>query len=355
MTSPAISRLGTDFFVPAFEVRVGGKSVGGRAVRDILSVTYRDALESIDTFQLVVNNWDEEKRDFKYSEGDLFAPGQEVELKLGYRDEPLVDVLFGEITSLTPQFPASGVPTIAVGGSSILHRLRREQRDAVYKKKKDSEIAQAIIKGVGLKPKTPDIGKEKTNDHVPQHSEYDLIFLLKRAKRRGYELSVDEDNGQHVIRFGTPKGSVGVPFKLTWGGSLLSFNLKLNVVNQVGKVIVRGADPKSKGKIEATEQRPGGDPFHDAFKDRKEVISDRPPKDLADAKARAETAMTRIRQDYITATGSTVGLPELRTGTLVDIDGVGERFSGKYFITSTTHTLGDGGYQTSFDARKELA
>ena len=51
----------------------------------------------------------------------------------------------------------------------------------------------------------------------------------------------------------------------------------------------------------------------------------------------------------VTATGSTVGLPDLRAGSVVEIDGLGDRFSGRYFVTGTTHTIGDGGYTTQFD------
>jgi phage protein D len=48
-----------------------------------------------------------------------------------------------------------------------------------------------------------------------------------------------------------------------------------------------------------------------------------------------------------------VGLPDLRTGCVVQISGVGKRFSGRYFVTGTTHTIGDGGYTTRFECRRE--
>ncbi len=98
MAAPSIAALGTDFYVPHFEVKVGGRALERQAIHDVLSVTYTDSLENIDTFSLVVNNWDEEKRSTKYSEGTLFEPGQTVELRLGYRDRGLQPVLTGEIT-----------------------------------------------------------------------------------------------------------------------------------------------------------------------------------------------------------------------------------------------------------------
>jgi hypothetical protein len=49
-----------------------------------------------------------------------------------------------------------------------------------------------------------------------------------------------------------------------------------------------------------------------------------------------------------------VGLPDLRAGRKVRIRGLG-RYSGLYAVTTTTHTLGQGGYSTDFSARMEQA
>jgi hypothetical protein len=55
--------------------------------------------------------------------------------------------------------------------------------------------------------------------------------------------------------------------------------------------------------------------------------------------------------ELVEARGKTVGLPSLRFGVKLDIRGLGARFSGTYLVTSTTHTIGDGGYTTEFRAR----
>jgi len=58
-------------------------------------------------------------------------------------------------------------------------------------------------------------------------------------------------------------------------------------------------------------------------------------------------------KEMVTAHGKTVGLPLLRAGTTVSIQGVGARLSGTYFVTKTTHTVGENGYVTEFDCRRE--
>ena len=55
-----------------------------------------------------------------------------------------------------------------------------------------------------------------------------------------------------------------------------------------------------------------------------------------------------------TASGSCIGDPTIMAGKVVQFDGLGDTFGGKYRITSATHTFDAGGYKTSFKARKEV-
>ena len=58
-------------------------------------------------------------------------------------------------------------------------------------------------------------------------------------------------------------------------------------------------------------------------------------------------------KQMVKGSGSTVGLPELRAGTVLHIGGLDECFNGRYFVTGTTHTIGGSGYTTKFDCRLE--
>jgi len=86
MSSAAIPIYeGQDFYVPAFEVKLNGRAAGQDVVRDILSVTYKDNIQEIDSFEISINNWDAATRSFKYSDDKLFDPGERLELSMGYQ------------------------------------------------------------------------------------------------------------------------------------------------------------------------------------------------------------------------------------------------------------------------------
>ena len=88
--------------------------------------------------------------------------------------------------------------------------------------------------------------------------------------------------------------------------------------------------------------------------DAEEVI-DKPSREQNQTPDEAAKArMRELAADLVKGSGQTVGLPRLRAGSKLEIDGVGARFSGIYEVTKTTHAIGASGYTTSFEARKEI-
>src|SRR6185503_3648556 len=110
------SAFGTDVYVPAYVVRLDGVGLTPEQAGDVLSVTYTDALDSVDTCTLELNNWNPDKRELKYVENGKFAPGKRVQLDLGYLNHTL-PVFDGRVTTLALRYPASGAPTLRVSAA----------------------------------------------------------------------------------------------------------------------------------------------------------------------------------------------------------------------------------------------
>jgi phage protein D len=359
-----------DFYVPYFQVKIAGRPAGQDVVRDILQVSYKDNLTEIDSFDLNINNWDAQTREFKYSDGDLFDPGKELELWMGYYGKDSLRLMVrGQITALHPSFPAGGGSTLAVSGLNVLHKLRTKQESHAYESKTDSQIAKEIAGRLGVTLKTNPAPDEKPYDYVLQDNQYDIIFLLERARRVGYDLYVEEQgqNGQAqqpTLVFGRSLDVRRTTYQLTYGRSMIEFKPDLTTANQVGEVTVRGWDRIKKEKIEYTAKRSeigikgvgsAGNQaaIEQSFNQRREVIATKPVECVDEAKTLAVRTLEENAKDMVKASGSTVGLPDLRAGSVVMIDGAGKRFSGRYFVTATTHAIGDSGYTAQFECRRE--
>lgn len=409
-----------DFYVPAYEIKISHKDLPSGVVRDVMEVRYTDDVEKMDTFEITVNNWDADKRDFKYTgskkgkdagedaaRSTLFDPGQEIEIWMGYfkptPDNPTPQrmMLVGIITSLTPNFPASGSPTLKVSGQNILRQFMAKQETHDYVKSnppkgldehpenRDSDIAEKIGKRSKLKYNNRPIpivincgarNRERPNEHVSQKNQYDILFLMQLARRNSYDLVfVTKDEGNHLrnstgceeklpdppfLYFGPSTNLARVSYLLEWGKSLIDFQPTLKTTNQVAEVTVQGWNALTKKPIKVTVKRsdlktsPQQDPqrlkkLEEGFKERREIVVDEPFRSEAAAREKAESLLENNSKNMVTGRGSTVGLPDLRAGSFIKIQGLGLTFDGRYFVKSTTHTINTSGYITSFDARLE--
>jgi phage protein D len=363
---------GQDFYVPVFEVKLRKSLLPKDVVRDVIQVTYKDNIDEIDSFELTINNWDAETRSFKYSDTTLFDPGAELQLSMGYYGKNALKLMItGQITSLRPSFPAGGAPTLAIGGLNLLHKLRTKQETSVYEKRTDSQIARQIAGRlkVDLALDNEAAGKEQPLPYLIQDNQYDILFLMERARFNGYDIYVTEPepgsaSKQPVLHFGPSDGLKRVTYRLSYGRSLIEFQPTLTTANQVSEVIVRGWDPVHKKKIEGKAdrsqlktkgvgERGGQKAIEESFNKRQEIMVRNAPTTEAEARRLALRTLEQNAKDMVTGNGSIVGLPDLRAGSVVEIDGLGTRFSGRYFVTSTTHSIGDGGYTTQFECRRE--
>lgn len=383
------------FYVPRFEVKVEGVDLPRDVLFDVSSVTYEDSVDSIDSFKLTINNWDDERREYKFigSETEaqlqkghrdeprvtLFEPcGKEVLLLMGYGSR-LVTMLKGHFTTMQPEFK-DGRAQLTVTGLNVLHQLRRKQYTTTWTDKRDSEIAQDIGQRTdnGRKrfplPIVIDqnaLGTEKPIPLVTQHNQYDIDFLFQRARMRGYVLFIQEEdkatNRPRQLYFGPSQAGMvpglrDVSFELKWGASLMEFKPKLTTANQISSVTVRGWHRTRRTAISRTvklddERLTVNRDLHrilNACDAREELVVDEPVFTNCEARERAIAILLDQTKQMVTAEDvKVVGLPDLRAGQVVDITNLGARLSGRYFVTKTSHTIDDKGYITTFSCRRE--
>jgi phage protein D len=378
-----------DFYAPGFELRIDGAGLPQGVLRDVMEVTYHDDIKEIDGFELTVNNWDATARCCKYIGSEtaaqlagasgasqlftLFDPaGKTVELALGYIGS-LQSMLRATFQTVEPSFPESGPPVLTVRGLNILQQFRTKKYSYAWTGQTPSNIAlnfntfrdggQPRLKSTVTKqPWTVIVDpqaapNEDPIDYLAQKDQYDVAFLLQLAHSQGYVLEAREDTQQ--LYFGASAQSLPSNYQLEWGKGLVSFKPSLSTANQWQSVTVRGWDRQAQKPISATVdltdpqiKKLNGD-LHGLIQDRQQQTVDLPVFTVAEATQKARALLMDRTKEIVTAHGKTVGLPALRAGTQVNIQGVGARLSGTYFVTKSTHTLGEGGYVTEFDCRRE--
>jgi uncharacterized protein len=360
--------LWKDYYAPEFVVRVDGRVLDPTTKGDVLQIGVTLDQQQPAMFNLVISDWDDVKLTFKYSSTRTFDPGKLVTIDLGYAGR-LLRVVTGVITSLSPHFPESGAPTLAVSGQDLMRKMANGQpadgERKLYKDKTDGEIAQEIAVRWGMRAEVDTSGPR--HPLVVQKQD-DALFLMERAKRIDFEffIGIDESSGEEVLHFvprrdGRDARSLRI-YRFEWGVNLTSFTPRLSTTGQLSEVTVRGWNPRTKQPIVYTAYArdlpasAAGDRSGPAKADRRarKFIYDAPVLSLEEARRLATSLLMERANAYTKGSGQVVGLPDLRPDDTVDIASVGCRFNGRYHVVKVTHTLGAGGFTTGFEVDRPV-
>lgn len=355
------------YLSPAFAVTVDDADLDDAAARTVVEIGVVQQADRLNELTLVLANPFPELPWTHGRYARTIREGSAIRARMGYVDD-LHPVFDGEVTTLAPEFPSSGVPVLRVEARTRMHRLQGAVRNRTFKDVTDSEVVQKVCNELHLTPSTDPTSTR--HPYVVQYNQTDFAFLADRARRIGFEVSVE---GKELL-FRKAKFGEGERHTLFWGTGgekkpapgtlpLRSFSPTLDLQGQVSEVVVRGLDPKTREPIEGKApagsedakmagKQTGSQAVQATFGDSRLLVVDHPVSTKDEAEALAKAIFNRRALDFVQGSGESVGLPELRAGDVVRIDGLGDRFSGEYYLTRCIHTFDRGGYRTRFDVKR---
>ncbi|HVE86947.1 MAG TPA: hypothetical protein VND93_29025 [Myxococcales bacterium] len=337
---------------PGFTVSVNGTPLPLEASVLVNEVRVEEdaTLPGMFTVALAGGSEDDET---SWIDGDLFTVGGTVEIKMGYGDA-LEKLMVGEITGLEPSFTRGAPPMLVVRGYDRRHRLLRGKKTRSFLQQKDSDIASTIASEAGLTADAAD--SQVTHEYVLQANQTDMEFLQERARLIRYEMTVDDK----TLLFRPVQNDQGEVLTVTPQDDLLEFHPRLSTMGQLTELKVRGWSPKDKKEVvgQAAQgdevstmggQDSGAALANTAFGAAPVLVSSTPVLAQAEADQLAKAGFNRAALELIAGDGVCSGRTDLRPGTVIKLDGLGARFSGQYYVKSTSHCYTPrSAYQTSF-------
>lgn len=342
------------YYAPDFEVRIQGLTVAADVRQSVLELTYDNHLDQADMFSLRLA--DPQSR---FIDSPLFAIGNRVEIHLGYVGQ-LRPVMLGEVAALEPSFGAGASPTLTITGYDKSYRMRHNTPSRMtFKFMNDSAIAGLIalenllIPAVDPSPLPPRESVQQTGS--------DWALLSELAERNFFEVFVSWD--KLVFRAPRPQTEMVV---LEWGRNLVSFSPRFATATQAGIQVIRGFNQELAQSIvmalpaiaagagmDEIIERLGGNFVQQLASLGRRVARNQAVESPLDAAILAKSLLQQLLEGIFEGTGTCLGIPELRAGDLVEIRGVGKRFSGAYKLRQVTHSIGDDGYQTKFEVSRK--
>jgi uncharacterized protein len=347
--------------VPDFDVIINGAPLPAEAAACVAGVMVDESVELPSMFALEITGSEAQQQEALWIDDQkLFAIGNVVEVKLGYVDD-LETLLIGEITALEPEFVFNRLPSLMARGYDRRHRLQRGRKTRTFVQQKDSDIASQIASEAGLTAQAEDSGT--VHDYVLQANQTDLEFLRERAGRIQYEVVVEDK----TLLFRPVANAQSEVLTLTMDDDLLEFYPRLSSAGQVTEVMVRSWSPKDKkelvGQAKAGDevstmggQESGAAIVEGAFSAAIELLSASPVASQAEADQLAKARFNHLVLDLISGEAVCWGRTDLRAGKVIKIEGVGQRFSGQYYVTAAIHRYSlQSGYRTHFTVRRNAS
>ncbi|HEX5734706.1 MAG TPA: contractile injection system protein, VgrG/Pvc8 family [Blastocatellia bacterium] len=345
---------------PVFDVIIGGALLPIEANSHIVSITVDESLDLPSMFTLELGASDNLKDENAWVDDErLFSVGNIVEVKMGYDDDPAT-LIIGEITSLEPEFNCDSPPRLIVRGYDRLHRLQRGRKTRTFVQKKDSDIASQIASEAGLNSQV--IDSDVMHEYVIQANQSDFQFLQSRARRIRFEVAVEDK----TLFFRPASNDAAEVLTMTMSDHLLEFYPRLSSARQVSELDVRGWSLKDKKELLGQArtgdeisimggQESGPQLTERAFGAAVTAASEQPVATQAEADQIAKAQFNRSALALIEGEGVCLGRTDVRAGKVVKIEGIGNRFSGHYYVTAAVHRFDNDGYRIHFTVRRNAS
>ncbi len=325
-----------------YKVLVEGEQLSG--IYQVKSIVVKKEVNRIPLAQLVLVDGEAAKRDFKLSNEDLFIPGKEIEITAGYHSDE--ETIFKGIVIKHNLKIRSNISQLIVECKDPAVKMTIGRKSNYYYESKDSAIFEELLGKYSLEKEVEDTNFE--HPELVQYNASDWDFMLSRAQANGKLCFVE--NGKVTIA--KPDISQEEVETVTFGATLLDFDAEIDARHQIEKVSsyawnhadqelleIEGKDPsvalngnlstsdlQSAIGTENIELRHGG------------AITDTELQDWADAKwLFQQLAKVRGRVKF-------QGIPNVKPNTILKLDGVGDRFNGKVYITAVNHVITNGNW-----------
>ena len=328
--------------LPTKTILVNGTAVA--ATYRVLSVKVNHTAHKVPEAQVVLLDGDVSTETFDASNGSDFIPGVSIEIKAGYHGQE--DTIFkGMIVKHGVKILQGQSSVLSITAKHAIFKTTLNKKASSYKDKKDSEVIEELI--------TTDKDVDPTDvqhDYLMQScSDWDFINI--RAEANGMFVLPKYDK----LLVKKPVLDAEAALSLYYGTSILEFEAEMDARNCYSEVKVSGWSAADQQMIDTTTSNEwnGKEPGNFTSNDAADAVGNDTlglywqgdtAADNLDAVAKA--AMIKHHLSKTQGRVQCIGFATIWPGDIVELNGVGDRFNGKAYVTGVQHSIRDGRWDT---------
>ena len=310
----------------------------------VLNIVVEKELNRVPTATLFMRDGDPAAQDFPLSNQDLFLPGKEIEIKAGYHSDE--ETLFKGIVIKHSLKIRNNQSLLIIECKDKALKLTVGRKSNYYSDSSDSEILESIIDRYGLEKEVESTSLQ--HKKMVQYNVTDWDFCMARAQANGMVVAVD--NGKMFIkRPGTDQEEVAT---VAFGATLLDFDAEIDARHQFSKVTSYSWNAGQQELLEIEAENPslrvgGNIPDDDLSSviglENLELKNGGAAPDV-ELQAWADAKLLFNRLAKVRGKVKFQGIPQIKPDTVIQLQGVGERMSGKVYVSAVRHQITEGNW-----------
>lgn len=333
--------------VVTYSILIDGTAIPGTT--QVTGIVVNRAANRISTAQVMVLDGDAAAQEFTLSNGDLFLPGKEIDIQVGYESEE-ESIFKGVITQQAIKVREQGPSGLSITCRDAAWVMTRGEQNKYFFEATDADAIEEIIGESGLSAEVSDTNTI-THPVLVQYRSTPWDFIVNRAEVNG-SLVFTQDG---TVKVAPPDLGQGALDTIQYGESLLSFDGEIDGRNQYETVKGNTWNPADQAVLEAEGSAPtenkhgnlnagklGGD-----LKVPEIELSHSGQVQEQELTAWAGGKFLKSRLSRIRGTAKIQGRADVLPDTVMTLEGLGDRFNGDAYVTGIRHEVMDGNWTSS--------
>ncbi len=334
--------------VVSFTIKINGEPIPVSI--NVLSIDVWNEMNRIPKAKIIVADGDSAKEDFEWSNNEIFQLGNLITISLGYHSEEK-DVFKGIIIGQKIKVRKDVGNKLIIECKDEYCKLTQIPRSKYFYEVKDSDVIEEIIDQYQLNKNIE--ATEYEHPEIVQYNCTDWDFIMLRTEGTGKLAAID--NGELMIQ--KPDFGAEELFDVTYGSSLLEFDLEVNAHYQPNTIKSNTWDYTTQELLEIEANEPGFDAGGDLkISDLAEVYNKDPfllqlgeYMEESSLQSMSDAQLMRARLAKIRGRLQFQGNADVKPFSLLKLNGVGEHFNGKIMVSGVRHRVINGNWFTDVD------
>ncbi len=332
--------------VPSFDIIINETVVDPGY--QIVSITVVKEVNKIPSAKIVLRDGNATEESFPISENEEFLPGKPIIIQMG-RDSKNEPLFKGVIVNHGIRIRENGTAHLVLDCRDECVKMTFGRQNYYYEEVKDSDVLEEIIgRHQGL---TADV-EPTTLKHLGmvQHHATDWDFMMMRAEVNGKIVVVNDG----TVSIKSPETSGEAAVSVLYGSTLIDFDAEMDARTQWAAVEAKSWDYGGQAifdhRIDEVNISEPGNVSGKELADRIgfKTLNLRHSGQILEEELQEWTKATlqKSRLAKIRGRAKFTGFSDIIPGQMIELQGVGERFNGKAFVSAVRQDIYNGSWYT---------